>query len=152
VRDVSRGAGRLAVLSIGRAELPLFVPLCDVRRDPARLNRFDSNQSSQCQLGLNEPLLLVLAWRRHVMATWIVKSETYDSERALEVVRDQRARGYTAWIEDEHGKAVDEESLGMNQAVPSKPSVRKRWQGIFVIVASAVAALGTLHVIGLWVD
>jgi len=86
------------------------------------------------------------------MATWIVKSETYDSERALEVVRDQRARGYTAWIEDEHGKAVDEESLGMNQAVPSKPSVRKRWQGIFVIVASAVAALGTLHVIGLWVD
>jgi hypothetical protein len=86
------------------------------------------------------------------MATWIVKSETYDSGRALEVVREQRARGYTAWIEDEHGKAVDEESLGMNQAVPSKSSVRERWQGMFVIVASAVAALGTLYLIGLWVD
>ena len=86
------------------------------------------------------------------MTTWIMKSETDDPDRALANVEDQRSKGYTAWIEDEHGKAVDEESLGMNQAVPSKPSVRKRWQGIFVIVASAVAALGTLHVIGLWVD
>ena len=47
--------------------------------------------------------------------------------------------------------AVDEQSLGMNQAVPTKPSVRERWEGIFVILASAVATLGTLYVIGLWV-
>jgi hypothetical protein len=86
------------------------------------------------------------------MATWVVKSETDDSERALEAVKDQRAKGYTAWIEDEHGKAVDEDLLRMNQAVPSKPSLRERLQGIFVVFASAAAALGTLYVIGWWVD
>ena len=60
------------------------------------------------------------------MVTWIVKSETDNSERALEIVGDQRAKGYTAWIEDEHGKAVDEELFKMNKAVPTKPSVRER--------------------------
>ena len=61
------------------------------------------------------------------MVTWIVKSETDDSERALEIVADQRIKGYTAWIEDERGKAVDEESLRKNEAVPSKPSVREHF-------------------------
>jgi hypothetical protein len=43
------------------------------------------------------------------MSAWIIKTETYDPDLALEIVRDQQAKGYTAWIEDEHGKAVDEE-------------------------------------------
>ena len=86
------------------------------------------------------------------MATWIVKSETYDSERALEVVRDQRARGYTAWIEDEHGKAVDEELLRTNKAVPTEPSIRERLAAPLVIGASVVADIFVLYLIGLWVD
>ena len=64
------------------------------------------------------------------MTPWIVKSVTDDPDRALEIVADQRTKGYTAWIEDEHGKAVDEELLGKNEAVPSKPSLRERWQGV----------------------
>jgi hypothetical protein len=86
------------------------------------------------------------------MVTWIVKSETDDSERALENVGDQRAKGYTAWIEDEHGKAVDEESLRKNEAVPSKPSVRERLEGLSVVFAAAVAFLGILYAVGWWVD
>src|SRR5215471_4272819 len=58
------------------------------------------------------------------MTTWIMKSETDDPDRALANVEDQRSKGYTAWIEDEHGKAVDEELLRTNKAVPTKPSVR----------------------------
>jgi len=86
------------------------------------------------------------------MATWIIKSETYDPTRALEIVEDQRAKGYTAWIEDEHGKAVDEELLKMNKLVPIKPSARERREGLFVLLAAVVAALGTLYVAGIWVD
>jgi hypothetical protein len=51
------------------------------------------------------------------MTTWIMKSETDDPDRALANVEDQRSKGYTAWIEDEHGKAVDEELLRTNKAV-----------------------------------
>ena len=86
------------------------------------------------------------------MTTWIIKSETDYSDRALEIVADQRTKGYTAWIEDEHGKAVDEKSLRMNEAVPTKPSVRERWQVLFVIFGSAMAALVILYAVGLWVD
>jgi hypothetical protein len=43
------------------------------------------------------------------MSAWIIKTETYDPDLALEIARDQQTKGYTAWIEDEHGKAVDEE-------------------------------------------
>jgi hypothetical protein len=86
------------------------------------------------------------------MATWIIKSETYDPKRALEIVEDQRTKGYTAWIEDEHGKAVDEELLKMNKPVPAKPSARERREGLFVLLAAVVAALGTLYAAGVWVD
>ena len=86
------------------------------------------------------------------MMMWIIKSETNDPERALETVEDQRTKGYTAWIEEVHGKAVDEKLLRMNEAVPTKPSVRERWQGLFVIFGAAVTALVTLYALGLWVD
>jgi hypothetical protein len=64
------------------------------------------------------------------MTTWIIKSEADDPDRALANVEDQRSKGYTAWIEDEHGKAVDEELLRTNKAVPSKPTLRERATGI----------------------
>jgi hypothetical protein len=86
------------------------------------------------------------------MATWIIKTEIYDPDRALECVQDQRNKGYTAWIEDEHGKAVDEQSLRMNEAKPTKTTVRDKGIGLLVFLAATAAALGTLYLIGLWVD
>ena len=59
------------------------------------------------------------------MTTWIIKSKTNDPERALEIVADQRSKGYTAWIEDEHGKAVDENrSERMKLYLPNPPFAR----------------------------
>jgi len=86
------------------------------------------------------------------MTTWIMKSETDDPDRALANVEDQRSKGYTAWIEDEHGKAVDEELLRTNKAVPTKPSVRERFTAPLVIGASVVAGIFVLYLVGLWVD
>jgi len=81
-----------------------------------------------------------------------MKSETDDPDRALANVEDQRSKGYTAWIEDEHGKAVDEELLRTNKAVPTKPSVRERFTAPLVIGASVVAGIFVLYLVGLWVD
>jgi hypothetical protein len=86
------------------------------------------------------------------MTTWIMKSETDDPDRALANVEDQRSKGYTAWIEDEYGKAVDEELLRTNKAVPTEPSIRERLAGPLVIGASVVAGIVVLYLIGLWVD
>ena len=86
------------------------------------------------------------------MGAWIIKTETYDPDLALQIVRDQQAKGYTAWIEDEHGKAVDEEALRMHRAEPTKPTPTEKWQGLLVGLASAVVAIGILYVAGLWVD
>ena len=86
------------------------------------------------------------------MTTWIMKSETDDPDRALANVEDQRSKGYTAWIEDEHGKAVDEELLRTNKAVPTEPSIRERLAGPLVIGVSVVAGIFFLYLVGLWVD
>ena len=88
----------------------------------------------------------------HPMTTWIMKSETDDPDRALANVEDQRSKGYTAWIEDEHGKAVDEELLRTNKAVPTEPSIRERLATPLVIGASVVAGIFILYLVGLWVD
>ena len=84
--------------------------------------------------------------------TWIVKTETDDPQSALEIVQDQRNRGYTDWIEDENGRGVDEETLKIGKAEPTKPTLYERGIGALVFVAAAVAAIGTLYLIGLWVD
>ena len=63
------------------------------------------------------------------MDTWIIKSQTDDPQRALEIVEDQRSRGYNAWIEDESGKAVDEESLKNENVKPIKPTLREKGMG-----------------------
>ena len=60
------------------------------------------------------------------MNAWIIKTETYDPKLALEIVADQRTKGYSAWIEDEHGKAVDEEAFRMNQTKPTKTTLREK--------------------------
>ena len=86
------------------------------------------------------------------MTTWIIKSVADDPDRALANVEDQRSKGYTAWIEDEHGNAVDEEALRMHNAEPTKPTLAEKWKGLLVGLASAAVAIGILYVAGLWVD
>jgi hypothetical protein len=67
------------------------------------------------------------------MTTWIVKSETDDPKLALELVESQRNHGaYTAWIEDERGQPVDEESLKTHKAKQTTPTLKERGIGILV--------------------
>lgn len=97
------------------------------------------------------------------MTTWIIKSVTVDPVRALEIVQDQRIKGYTAWIEDENGRGVDEEALKIGKTELAKSTlyergnralvfVAERGKGALIFLAAAVAAIGTLYLIGLWID
>jgi hypothetical protein len=86
------------------------------------------------------------------MTTWIIKSETDDPDRALANVVDQRSKGYTAWIEDEHGKAVDEDLLKRTGRVAIERTFTERLTGPLVLVSSVVAGIVVLYLIGLWVD
>ena len=86
------------------------------------------------------------------MPAWIIKSQTDDPDRALEIIADQRSRGYNAWIEDENGVAVDEESLRINGRTPIKRILTEGLTGPLVFVASVVAGVVVLYLIGLWVD
>ena len=86
------------------------------------------------------------------MTTWIIKSESDDPDRALANVEDQRGKGFTAWIEDENGAAVDEQSLKMNGAVAIKRTLSERLTGPLVVLASVVAGVVVLYLVGLWVE
>jgi hypothetical protein len=86
------------------------------------------------------------------MPAWIIKSETYDPDVALEIVADQRNQGYNAWIEDENGAAVDEQSLKMNGRVETKRGLPERLRGPAVVVTSILAGFFVLYLVGLWVD
>lgn len=86
------------------------------------------------------------------MMNWTVKTLTDNPDRALEIVQEQRTRGFTAWIEDDRGQGVDEEALISGKPARSKPTLHDREVGILVIVAAAVVAIGTLYLLGVWVD
>ena len=86
------------------------------------------------------------------MSAWIIKTETYDPGRALEIVEDQRNRGYDAWIEDEKGMPVDEQSLKMNGRVATKRTLPERLMGPLVVGAGVFVGLVVLYLVGLWVD
>jgi hypothetical protein len=86
------------------------------------------------------------------MPAWIIKTETYDPDRALEIVGEQRSKGYNAWIEDENGAAVDEQSLKMNGRVATKRTLLDRVMGPLVVGAFVVAGFFVLYLVGLWVD
>ena len=85
------------------------------------------------------------------MNAWIIKTETYDSEQALQIVEDQRTKGYSAWIEDETGAAVDEQSLKMNGRLATKRTLSDRLMGPFLGLASFVGGIFVLYLLGLWV-
>jgi hypothetical protein len=89
--------------------------------------------------------------RHYPMTTWIIKSEADDPDRALANVEDQRGKGYSAWIEDENGTAVDEQLLKTNGRVAIKRTIPERI-GPLVVVASVIFSLVVLYLIGLWVD
>jgi hypothetical protein len=86
------------------------------------------------------------------MTTWIIKSETDDPDRALANVEDQRGKGFTAWIEDESGTVVDEQSLKMNGGVAIKRTLSERLTAPLVVLASVVAGVVVLYLVGLWVE
>ena len=86
------------------------------------------------------------------MGTWIIKTQADDPKRALEIVEDQRNRGYNAWIEDESGQAVDQESLKNNNVKQAGPTLFERGKGVLIGLTAAAAALGTLYAVGSWVD
>ena len=58
------------------------------------------------------------------MKAWTIKTQTYDPELAVEIVADERTKGYTAWLEDEEGRTVDEESLITDGGVATKRTRR----------------------------
>src|SRR5262249_4240668 len=86
------------------------------------------------------------------MTIWIIKSVTDDFDRALEVVDDQRNRGYTAWIEDDNGRAVDEKTRRVEKPNSIKSILEERWKGALVVAGAAFAAFCPLYVLGGWVD
>jgi hypothetical protein len=85
------------------------------------------------------------------MTTWIIKSETDDLDRALANISDQRSKGYTAWIEDENGKAVDEDLLKRTGRVAIERTLLERLMGPLIVVASAVAGLLVLYLLDFWI-
>ena len=82
--------------------------------------------------------------------TWIIKFATDDPDRALANVEDQRSKGYTPWIEDENGAPVDEQSLKMDGRVETKRT--QRLTGLLVVMASVLAGVFVVYLIGLWID
>ena len=86
------------------------------------------------------------------MTIWIIKTETDDPDRAIEIVEDLRNRDINAWIEDEHGKEVDAQSLGINGRMAVKRPLLDWLGGPLFIGAFVVAGVFVLYLIGLWVD
>jgi hypothetical protein len=83
------------------------------------------------------------------MATWIIRTQTSDFKRALEMAEDQRQRGYTVWIEDENGGRVDEQSLKHEQ---TNRSVREIGVAALFLPGAITLGFGGLYLIGVWVD
>jgi hypothetical protein len=87
------------------------------------------------------------------MTTWIIKFATDDPDRALANVAAQRSEGFTPWIEDGNGAAVDEQSLKTNgRGVETKRTLIDRMTGPLFVVGSVFAGLFVLYLIGLLID
>ena len=93
------------------------------------------------------------------MATWTIKSQTNEPDLALEIVEDQRKKGYNAWIEDENGAALDERSLKTTKRVATERPVPEwraalEWRAapLLFVFASVAGGFVFLYLVGLWVD
>jgi hypothetical protein len=79
------------------------------------------------------------------MTTWTIKCQIDDPKRALEIVEDQRKRGYKVWIEDENGRDVDEESLKRNDVQQTNRAFYEKGIGVLIWGAAAAVAIGGLY-------
>lgn len=59
------------------------------------------------------------------MTTWTIKFQTDDLALAHDIFDDLRYKGYSAWIEDESGKAVDEKSLQIKSPAPTDLTLKR---------------------------
>jgi hypothetical protein len=86
------------------------------------------------------------------MTTWVIKSQTSDPKRALEIIENWRNTEQEVWIEDERGQQVDEGTL---KGMEIKQTTHNRGElGIAVLfwLAAATVGLGALYLLGAWVD
>ena len=86
------------------------------------------------------------------MATWTVKFQTDDINRALEIVEDQQKKGYKAWIEDQSGRNVDVEPLKEHKVERAKRPAHDATMAILIWGTAAVVGIGGLYALGLWID
>jgi hypothetical protein len=77
------------------------------------------------------------------MGAWIIKSETYNPDLALEIVEDHRNKGCNAWIENENGAAVDEQSLKIIGREATESVIDERAKQIARMVMFIVHGLQT---------
>ena len=79
------------------------------------------------------------------MATWIIRTQTNDYERALETAEDLRNRGYEVWIEDENG----EQSLNKKRQTNR---LREIGEGALIWLGAITVGIVGLYLLGTWVD
>jgi hypothetical protein len=79
------------------------------------------------------------------MTTWIVKAEVDDLERGLEMVRQERDKGYKVWIEDENGRDVDEASLGANGTKRTNRTAYQTGMAVLIWGTAAIIGIGSLY-------
>jgi len=82
---------------------------------------------------------------RCTMTTWIIRSETDDPKRALELFEDQRKRGYKVWIEDENGRNVDKQFVKESEVKRKERSRGDFIVGTLIWVVMAEIILGGLY-------
>jgi hypothetical protein len=77
------------------------------------------------------------------MMTWIIRTQTSDYKRALEIAEDQRNRGYEVSIEDENGG---------HSLKNEHRSLREFGVGALIALGFITVSIGGLYLIGVWVD
>jgi hypothetical protein len=85
------------------------------------------------------------------MTTWVIKSQTDDPKRALQIVEGWQNTGQEVWIEDESGNRVDEGTLKGAEIKPTAHSGEFAIGVLFWLVAVMVGA-GIFYLMGVWVD
>jgi hypothetical protein len=86
------------------------------------------------------------------MTTWVIKSQTSDPKRALEIVEDWRSTGQEVWIEDERGNRVAEGTLKGTEIKRTPRYLGEYGIGILFWLGAAAIGTGILYLLGAWVD
>ena len=86
------------------------------------------------------------------MTTWVIKSQTSDPKRALEIVQSWRNTEQEVWIEDERGQQVDEGTLKGMEIKQTTHHPGELGIAVLFWLAAATVGLGGLYLLGVWVD